>query len=93
MSELRWQGDCVYGTYINFVRVANSESGKTQVWRVNATETKEVLGFVKWYSKWRQYCFEPNTYTLFEKTCLKEMSQFLVELMELRKKSKHQLHN
>lgn len=39
-----------------------SDKPKTTVWRVENTETMEVLGFIKWYGGWRKYVFYPIHY-------------------------------
>ena len=41
-----------------------------------------VLGEIKWYSPWRQYCFLPghNTYFVFSKGCLDDVSNFIGRL-------------
>ena len=49
------------------------------------------LGEVRWYSKWRQYCFitaeqDSVTNLVLAKSCLDDISDFIDQLMEARKK-------
>ena len=36
-----------------------------------------VLGWVKWFGRWRQYCFYPTTDTVFNNGCLRNIIEFL----------------
>jgi hypothetical protein len=85
--KLRWEGDHVYGTWIEFIRVGNSESGKTTIWDILTTAGmgQDAIGEVKWFGPWRQYAFFPSPDTIYEKTCLSEIAAFCRELMEERK--------
>lgn len=47
-----------------------------------------ILGLIKWYSPWRQYCFFPWKDTLYAKSCLDDISHFINQLMEARKPKK-----
>ena len=44
------------------------------------------LGTIYWKNGWRQYVFEPVEYTIHSHDCLLELSQYLKQLMEDRKK-------
>jgi len=56
------------------------KKSKTQVYNVSNKETNVYLGEIKWYSQWRQYCFFPETNTLFSLSCIKDIEEFLDEL-------------
>lgn len=43
------------------------------------------LAFIKWHSGWRRYAFFPFPDTLFDVACLNEISEFITELMDVRK--------
>ena len=62
-----------------------SKTDKTGTYDVIANEGNIVLGQIKWYSPWRKYSFFPNNNTLFEKTCLQDIINFIDKLMEERK--------
>lgn len=72
--------------WIEFVDWGKSDSGKTKMWGVFTKDTSIELGEVKWFTKWRKYAFFPNTETIFEEECLRDIS-FFVE----QKTRKHRL--
>ena len=66
-------------------------TGKTWVYEITSRSNYQTLGVVKWYGPWRQYCFHPEQETMFNQTCLAEITQFLKDLKEERrvKSDKH----
>ena len=58
---------------------------KTEVWEIVSVRGIH-LGAVKWYSRWRQYCFFPQGGTVFNRTCMNEISEFIETQMKARKK-------
>ena len=58
---------------------------KTDVWGCYNNHSNGYLGCVKWYSRWRQYCFNPAHDTVFNDTCLDDVSHFLKQLRAGRK--------
>ena len=69
--------------YIYFEEVRSNR--KTYVFACKNRKSKEVLGVVKWFSGWRQYCFEPVPGTVFSSGCLVDIEDFVRQLMESRK--------
>jgi len=59
---------------------------KTKVFVVQNKENGVVLGTVRWFGSFRQYSFYPAEHTVFEKTCLRDIADFMAQLMEERKK-------
>jgi hypothetical protein len=57
---------------------------KTEVYRCCNKNSGDILGEVKWYSPWRQYCFFVED-AIFSKGCLKDITNFINKLMENRK--------
>jgi hypothetical protein len=75
-----YRGKKVEGTYLFFV-IVQYEGKKTfsaDVWAKN--DRNDHLGTVKWHWPWRQYAFEPEGGTIYEKTCLREIAYFCEEL-------------
>ena len=74
---------CKY-KFIYFIR-AIKQNPKTWIYIVR-TDTNNgngiLLGIVKWYAQWRQYGFYPEENTVFEKTCLKDIAAFCIDLNE-----------
>ena len=67
------------GKYIDFVQIESKNKTK-----VEEVRTKEgiVLGIIKWHGSWRQYSFFPMPNTVFEKTCLADITEELKRLQE-----------
>ena len=70
--------------YLQFVLI--DRKPKTNVYDVINKRKDRSIGVVKWYTSWRQYCFFPETKTVFHKDCLIEITEFILKLMEERKK-------
>ena len=57
---------------------------KTEVWEIVSVRGIH-LGTIKWYSRWRQYCFFPQGGTVFNSTCMNDIKLFIEYQMEVRK--------
>lgn len=55
---------------------------ETEVYNIKNKNSGDILGIVKWYSSWRQYCFFPKHSTIFNKDCMNEIIDFINTLME-----------
>lgn len=71
--------------YILFDLRETPEKRKTQIWEVMTYEYI-CLGFIKWFPSWRKYAFYPETDTVYENVCLKDIANFIEQLMVERKK-------
>lgn len=74
--------DSTKGNYITFHR-ARKQNPKTSIYLVrtrNSTGLGILLGTIKWYAHWRQYGFYPEEGTVFEKTCLDDIHNFIIKL-------------
>jgi len=55
------------------------ESGKTSTWQM--TNHDEIpLGEIRWHPPWSQYCLFPLSDTLFAKSCLLDIGDFIQDL-------------
>ena len=45
-----------------------------------------ILGYIRWFSAWRQYTFEPEPYTTFNNGCLQDITNVLTELNKAQKR-------
>jgi hypothetical protein len=72
--------------YVQFVEsdVEDNLDKKTRTW-VCLTLNKNMLGIVKWYSPWRQYCYYPWDNTLYSAGCLRDIADFLDSVKMERK--------
>lgn len=71
--------------WIEFVEESFSNK-KTKTFNVRNKNNGSYLGQVKWYGAFRQYSFFPEPDCVFEKTCLKDISDFMIQLMQERRK-------
>lgn len=69
--------------YIPFVKQADKP--KTSVWKCVSKSHGDVLGLVKWYGSWRQYCFFPVGSTVFNIGCMADISDFIQKAEAARK--------
>jgi hypothetical protein len=69
--------------YMDFVLSGMSASGKTAVFFVYSKHG-DLLGQVRWMGRWRQYSLYLDD-KVFSKGCLKDIEDFIAELMEARK--------
>ena len=58
---------------------------KTAVFMLVTNSRYDVLGFVKWYAPWRQYCFFPDKDMVYSRGCMREINEFIDLLMDDRK--------
>lgn len=61
---------------------------KTKVINIININAEEVIGIIKWYGPWRQYCFFPEYDTVWNITCLNDVNEVIQKLMKDRKTSK-----
>lgn len=73
--------------YINFEKIADKP--KTSVWACKNNTSGAVLGIVKWYPRWRQYCFFPEwsrdeleweRTVIFSAGCMRDIIDFIGQL-------------
>lgn len=88
MSELKTRFK-----YIHFERILNPGK-KTQKWMCRNNRSGAELGRIRWESSWRQYVFETvvepeddyGWWVYFSRGCLRDIADFIDQLMEERKK-------
>lgn len=57
---------------------------KTRKYEVYSRYNKSLLGFVKWYAKWRAYVFFPIN-CIIDKACMRELADFCDEFTKAQK--------
>jgi hypothetical protein len=75
--------DTIKSRYLEFDRIGYT--GKTDVWDILSKSQESILGKIKWFGRWRQYCFYPSPNTIFNPECMADISKKIKELMELRR--------
>lgn len=58
---------------------------KTTEYWVSNRDTGVHLGTIKWYGPFRKYSFFPQPDTVFEQTCLQDITNFVVQLERERR--------
>ena len=57
---------------------------KTKRWDVNHTD-ETWLGEIEWHCPWRQYVFMPADGTIYSRSCLRDIGDFIDKEMRARK--------
>jgi hypothetical protein len=52
---------------------------KTNIYVVMAKDGNIKLGEIRWFGRWRKYCFYPWSETIYEETCLRDIADFLTQ--------------
>jgi hypothetical protein len=70
----------VHGTYIQFHLTPQDPKRKTATWAV--ANGDYILGYVRWFAKWRKYAFYPrdDEQTIYEQACLRDIANFIENL-------------
>ena len=69
--------------YMRFILWENKP--KTQVWNIQSKSSNALLGLIKWYGPWRQYCFFPENETTFNSKCLDQIQTHINDLNRVHK--------
>ncbi len=74
-------------SYIGFCRDQGRELGKkTRIWIViYSAHEYRALGEIKWFGRWRKYCFFPNPNTVYEEICMREIAYFCETATKLQR--------
>jgi hypothetical protein len=64
-----------------------SKSGITKIYNVYPKESDSALGQIKWFARWRKYSYFPNTGTLYEEKCLRDLATVIEDLTKQHKNS------
>ncbi len=70
--------------YLQFNLVESPSTRKTSIWSVDSKSQGNCLGLVKWFGAWRQYSFFPESKTIFNIECLRDIQNFITARMEDR---------
>jgi hypothetical protein len=65
--------------YLVFEKAAQ-QPPKTSAWECKNIHSGTVLGEVKWYSGWRQYCYFPIIQAIYSAGCLRDIDNFMGQL-------------
>ena len=63
---------------------------KTAEYEIRSKHDLSILGIVKWYPSWRQYCFFPELNCVWSKDCLYDLQALIFEFNIEHKKRKRE---
>lgn len=69
--------------YMEFDKIGST--GKTDIYNVLSKSSGFILGQIKWYGAWRQYCFWPSPNSIFNIGCMDDIQTIINELMAQRR--------
>lgn len=64
---------------------------KTRRFVVQAMRTRAYLGDIRWFGRWRQYCFFPQAETVFNVGCLSDINDRLAYLNTMHREGRSAL--
>lgn len=70
--------------YLRFVEFPKRE--KTRIIAVMNIHHEQIIGMIKWFGRWRQYCFFPSSETVWNINCLNDVNSVIIMLADERKK-------
>ena len=68
--------------YMEFDKIG--DTGKTEIWNILSKSSGFILGQIKWYGAWRQYCFFPSSQCVFNIGCMDDIKKKINELKAKR---------
>lgn len=71
--------------YIYF-HLAEKQNPKTWIIDVYAEQNDVHLGQVRYYAQWRRYGFFPSDGTVYERICMRDITNFLILIDDQQKK-------
>jgi hypothetical protein len=74
--------------YLQFVLLDRDKDRKTDVVLINNKHHNMTIGYIKWFGRWRQYCFFPYGETTWNTDCLESINEVIKQLMNTRNKKK-----
>lgn len=78
----------IQNKYMDFIPM--NQERKTEIVQVANKKSGFVLGHIRWFGAWRQYCFMPSPNSVFNTGCLNAINAQINELMfEHRQTLKH----
>lgn len=69
-------------SHLNIIETGNT--GKTKTFTVHSVRGGVALARIYWYPAWRRYALHPLGSTIWDASCLIEVTEFLSKLMRER---------
>ena len=74
--------------YICVTRAPKDPKRKTTIFEIRNKRSGDMLGDVKWYGPWRQFCFFPLAGTVWSNGCLYDIKDVIAKAMDDRRRTK-----
>ena len=71
--------------YITMIKT--EDKPKTSVFEVYSKH-EDLLGEIRFFAQWRQYCFFPEDDCVFSKGCMEDINDFITKLGEILKQNR-----
>lgn len=75
--------------WLEFIELPKTnKQAKTKVWNVKNIQTHQIIGQIKWYSAWREYCFfyhNPREELVLAPSCSEQIARFCRTQMRKRR--------
>lgn len=62
---------------------------KTNVYECRNNASDDLLGIIKWYPGWRQYCYFPTCAAVYSKGCLDDIRDFIDKITREKTEGKN----
>lgn len=69
-------------SHLKFIQTG--DTGKTKTFTVNSLSNGVALARISWFPSWRRYTLQPASSTVWDASCLTEVTEFLDKLMKER---------
>lgn len=79
--------------YFNVMKVPVPKERKTSIWRLVCKTNGRILGEIRWYSPWRQYCLYAVNKSIWSRSCNDQVNEIIQELMDMRRKKRGKKEN
>jgi hypothetical protein len=66
--------------YLEFDKIESDSVKKFKEYLIHNKKSGECLGQIYYYSRWKQYIFEPKGNTIYSSDCLLDIATFIKEL-------------
>ena len=73
--------------YIHFEVGVLLENFKYEFWYCKNNYTGEQLGIIEFYVPWQQYCYIPNQNTVYSKSCMEDINNFIEQISKPKQRS------
>lgn len=76
--------------YLRFTKLERPTKKKTDDVLITSISSGTILGFIRWYGPWRQYCFYPEGETIWNKGCLDDINEVMFKMNKEHHREKNE---